>query len=213
MDYFINIHTHTKPKLTNEIAIRNAFLYHLNYTKLSYKVSIGVHPWFAKNQNYFDELIKIGSNKNVVAIGECGLDLVRGQDLKTQEYVFEQHISAANYLGKPLILHTVKAYHLLHKFIKQSIVPLILHAYNGSPQQTIELLKFKNIYFSLGSAILKNNTEYIKTIPIDKLFFETDNKNICIDKIYKHAAKAFNIELLKLQHLIFKNYSLIFNIS
>lgn len=72
---------------------------------------IGQHPGDLNRDSVYDErLEQLADNKNVVAIGECGLDYFRmkGQeaDLKMiQKTVFEYHIDLALTLDLPLMLH------------------------------------------------------------------------------------------------------------
>lgn len=55
---------------------------------------------------------KLGADKKVVAIGECGLDYYHIDDdtKKLQQDVFRAHIEVANFLKKPLMLHIRNAY-------------------------------------------------------------------------------------------------------
>jgi len=83
--------------------------------------SVGLHPNHAGTE-VFDEQIfrELAGNPLVVAIGECGLDYFRPEDVgavKTkQKEVFTAHIRIAGELRKPLMIHarpskgTVDAY-------------------------------------------------------------------------------------------------------
>lgn len=213
MSFFVNIHTHRKPRLSTEIVIRNAYLHSFKNTDTKYLVSVGAHPWFAVDTDYTDILQKLASNKHVAAIGECGLDAIKGKPLPVQKQVFWQHIYVANNLKKPLILHIVKSYHLLPEFLKQIRVPVILHGYHSSIDLTATFLKFDGVYFSFGSKLLRNPEAFAKIInqiPIEKMFFETDNKPITIDSVYACAAKLKNINTDELKHAVYRNYIKIF---
>ena len=69
--------------------------------------SVGVHP----NDNdghdpSTDELIALADDKNIVAIGETGLDYFRSEgDLSWQQDRFRRHITASKETKKPLIIH------------------------------------------------------------------------------------------------------------
>ena len=74
--------------------------------------SVGVHPNTddAAREPSIDELLKLGRDPLIVAIGETGLDYFRSEgDLQWQRDRFRCHIRAARELGKPLIIHTREA--------------------------------------------------------------------------------------------------------
>ena len=77
--------------------------------------SVGIHPWdtTAPAAADFDTVARLASLPQVVAIGETGLDRLRGADIATQELLFEQHIQLSETLRKPLIIHCVKAWDIL----------------------------------------------------------------------------------------------------
>ncbi len=73
--------------------------------------SVGIHPWdTATFDGDYTELERMALLPNVVAIGETGLDALRGAPLDRQEEIFRRHIEIAQRVGKPLILHVVKAW-------------------------------------------------------------------------------------------------------
>ena len=74
--------------------------------------SVGVHPCYEDvKEPSVEELIEVGSDDNIVAIGETGLDYFRieNKDMTWQRDRFKRHISAAKTLNKPLIIHTRSA--------------------------------------------------------------------------------------------------------
>ena len=74
-------------------------------------VSVGVHPnEHCAFEPTIAELVDLGGDERVVAIGETGLDYYReGYDAAVQEERFRRHIRAAKQLGKPLIVHSRSA--------------------------------------------------------------------------------------------------------
>ena len=75
--------------------------------------SYGIHPHEAKNHlNIKSEEIlkKINSSKKIIGIGETGLDFYYNHsEKKDQIKSFEEHISSAQELNIPLIVHTRSA--------------------------------------------------------------------------------------------------------
>ena len=73
--------------------------------------SVGVHPNYTDcHEPTSEELVELAKNKNVVAIGETGLDYFRNEgNLDWQRDRFNNHIEAAKIAHKPLIIHTREA--------------------------------------------------------------------------------------------------------
>ena len=69
--------------------------------------SVGVHPNETEGHDpSTDELISLADDKDIVAIGETGLDYFRSEgDLTWQHDRFRRHITASKETKKPLIIH------------------------------------------------------------------------------------------------------------
>ncbi len=211
---YINIHSHqSNSELFTIYNLGANFSEIKNHNALS----IGIHPWHIdeeKTEEQLELLKKYSSEKNVLAIGECGLDKMIETNLKSQEIIFKQQILIAEQVKKPLIIHCVKAFDDLIRIKKEMkiAVPMIIHGFNNNKQIAEQLIK-NDFYFSFGKALLKNDSNasnLISYIPKEKIFLETDNSNFTIQEIYNIAAQLMNIELEKLKEIIFNNYKTIF---
>lgn len=145
--------------------------------------SMGIHPWNTPivTQSMLDALASKAHNKQIVAIGETGLDALRGGDIATQIELFKFHILLSEQLEKPLIIHAVKTFPQVIK-LKQELKPRqpwIIHGFRGQPELAQELLRH-GFYLSLGE---KFNKETASIIPSDRLFFESDESTLPIEKI------------------------------
>ncbi len=151
--------------------------------------SIGIHPWHTHEVT--DEMLQMleqqASNTDVVAIGEAGLDKLRGADIDTQERIFIRHIELSEALKKPLIIHAVKAYDriiALHRRFKPT-QRWIIHGFRGKPQQAMSLLN-EGLDLSIGE---KFNPEAAAIIPANRLFIESDESKLSIDEIRRQVAQ------------------------
>jgi TatD DNase family protein len=177
------------------------------------KFSLGLHPWFLTKENFnsdFKKLAQIVDNQSVMMIGECGLDRLKGEDMTFQTEAFAAQIQLAESSLKPVVIHCVKAYSELIALKKKlnPHVPMIVHGFNQNEQILRELLK-NDFYISIGTAILRgdsNAAKYISSIPLDKLFFETDDQRLSIKKVYEQAAKLLNVDLSILKEKIYTNF-------
>ncbi len=212
---YINIHTHRKPSGPDEWVVRNAGMNRGNFipNEPGYGLSVGVHPWYAgklslsETMNHLAEAIQ---NPQVWAVGEIGLDRVKGPDFRLQTEWFEKQLELSEKNGKPAILHCVRAYSDLPKFLKKTTVSVILHGYNGNAQQTGELLKFPCIFFSLGTRTLsgrpEETREWIRRIPAERLFLETDTAKISIKDIYIRFSHVSGIPIEELKRILWENF-------
>jgi TatD DNase family protein len=209
--HYINIHTHHPPQ-PNEWAIQN--LYN-NFERVheAGNYSIGLHPWYIA-ENWKDEFAiiqQLSTQKNVKAIGECGLDRLAETDFTLQQEVFAQQIEWANQINKPLIIHCVKAYDEVLQQLKQSKVPAVFHGFNKSEQLANQILKAGH-YISFGKVLLQEHLQKVAaTLPLQKLFFETDDAALPIQTIYEHAAKVFSIDEDSLSLQLQENAAKVFN--
>ncbi len=179
--------------------------------------SVGIHPWTLGHTDTARALARVremARQEKVLALGECGLDLLADADLMLQEEVLREHIAIAEQAGKPLIIHCVKAHNELIR-IRHSTrtkVPFIIHGYDNNLAIARQLLQ-QGFYFSLGKALLKphsNAAGLIGQCPLERLFLETDDSCLPIADIYAAAARLRKLPLEELQAAIKRNFSGLF---
>lgn len=211
---YINIHSHHSQKTDDEIVVKN--LAPNQYSVDDY-CSVGIHPWFVKEAEFENDLLlltELATKKNVLAIGECGLDKLVDTDFLLQEYVFKQQIKIAEQVRKPIIVHCVKAFDALVK-IKKDLnitVPMIVHGYNNNKQIAEQLVK-NDFYLSFGKALLKNDSnasDIIAITPNDKFFLETDDSELSIQSVYETAASLKGLQIEELKKQLILNFKTVF---
>lgn len=212
---YIDIHTHHSPK-AKEIQIRNIFAQDLPLSDTRYFYSAGLHPWHIGQVNVqecFQKLEHEIGQKNMIAIGECGLDRSIKTDFAIQEKYFIHQSILAETHSKPLIIHSVRTYSDLLKIKKElkPDVPWILHGYLANLETTLNLIR-NGFYFSAGLKLLGDpaKTDVLKIIPAERLFLETDDSDISIQKIYLFASQILRMEEELLSNVILNNFKLLF---
>ena len=217
---FIDIHTHFRTNVPDAISVLNftqkddwsgfdaAFLNEKMYG------SVGLHPWYLTKENAESDLVKISElidNQYIIALGECGLDRLKGESLEFQTQIFEEQMRLAEKKSKPIIIHCVKAFNEIIAVKKRMRpnVPLIIHGFNQNEIILKELIKH-GFFISIGTNVLKNNDNAYKAvtqIPINQLFFETDGSDLDIKMVYEQAALILNVPLEKLKAQVFNNFN------
>lgn len=188
---FVNIHTHHNSG--NRTTIQSLYQ-NFEQVQQSGIYSIGLHPCYLSNAN-FEELVHWVLHKNVIAIGECGLDTICNTDSTQQQLLFAKQIALANELKKPLIIHCVKAWDEALKLLQPCKVPVVFHGFVKSKELAMQLVS-KGYYLSFGKALQQVRMQkIISVVPIEHILLETDTADISIETVYELAANVFGIEI------------------
>ena len=204
-----------KPK--DIISVQSLFLQDIDYkNEITFPFSAAIHPWHSTkfdSKEICKMLDELSSQKNLIAIGETGLDKACTADYEIQKKVFDMHVDFARSYNKPLIIHLVKSWNELIPRLKQAKVPCVLHGYSEGVVLTRQLIDL-GCYFSIGKSILNPSRrllEAIKMIPLTLLFLETDEAIMPIQEIYHQMSKILDLpmDLLKIQ--IYNNFASLFS--
>ena len=191
-------------------ADRKSGIYNLKFNEEIPEIffSAGIHPKSLSDglEKQLIWLQEISVAENCVAIGECGLDGLIDVDEESQEKAFQAQIEIANSVKKPLIIHCVKRFSQLLKFRKMSKVPMIVHGFNKRKTIGDDLLK-NGLCLSFGKSVLYNVNlqDFVKHLPIEKLFLETDSADFEIKELYQKVADLKNMRLEDLSKKIKNN--------
>lgn len=173
----------------------------------------GIHPWFLTENNH-DQLIrsveKSAGFPNMIAIGEAGFDKLRGPSPELQRKVFEEQVVIAEDHKKPVIIHCVKAWDGLlavRKKLKPA-TPWMIHGFRGNVELANQLLS-KGMYLSFwfDFVMRPDSSDLIRSLPVDKIFLETDGADIDIKAIYDKVAGDLEITVTDLKSIIFSNFN------
>lgn len=202
----IDCHTH-RPYPAHEAIISTS---PIGFDPMSgQKWSVGLHPWHLDlfcndslriRDEIWVELVAAAANPDVVAVGECGIDIPKGGLLATQMLAFRRQALLAERLRKPLVIHAVKAHDLIVG-MKRDInpqQPWIIHGFRNKP--TIAAIYLDaGCYLSFGE---KFNPESLDITPPDRILAETDESEMTIDEIIARLEKSAQRNL---KNLIIEN--------
>ncbi len=172
-------------------------------TRNDTRYSLGIHPWNTGADDVMAALetqkrIALADNMSaqplVAAIGECGLDRMRGPEIARQIAIFEAQIKLAAQLHLPLIIHCVRAWgellslrqtmlsELSNKNETHSSAPTwIVHGFRGKPALAKQLLD-KGIHLSYGEHF---NPESLALTPPSMLHIESDDSPLSFAEIHE----------------------------
>lgn len=156
--------------------------------------TVGLHPTDTNESFVAEEYRKLASHKKVVAIGECGLDYYRieqmanrEEQIEKQKKVFVEQIKLSVEIKKPLMIHCRDAFPdlisiLSHWRYALSDSPGIVHFFSGTAEDAQKLMEL-GFSFTFGGVITfppragkaaGDYDEIIKHIPLDRILSETD---------------------------------------
>lgn len=145
--------------------------------------TVGVHPDYEDiTEPTIEQLTRLAQHKQVVGIGETGLDYYRLQgDLEWQRQRFRTHIRAALRSKKPLVIHTRSAAEDTLRIMQEEqahTVGGVLHCFTESEAVAQAALDM-GFYISFsGILTFKNATELkliAQKIPLERILIETDS--------------------------------------
>jgi TatD DNase family protein len=211
---YIDIHNHDS-KLVKDVFIIDNLMAHegrLPDHESGMNYSLGIHPWFLNESNQ-DTLMEFVRNNahddSIVAIGEAGFDKLKGPSIDLQRQVFEQQAALSEEMGKPLFIHCVKSWDELiasHKKIKPEM-PWLVHGFRGKKELAMQLIS-RNMYISFwfDFIVRPEASVLVRSLPIDRIFLETDGSGADIREIYRKVADDLGMTIEELKEKIYSNF-------
>lgn len=190
MMYF-NFHTHNALALKDEVAIVNC--YPEDMLPEDAPCSVGLHPWHV-GEDWQEKVALVrekARGENVWAIGECGLDKVRGGDFALQREAFKEQLDIAREVGKPLIVHCVKAFdELLSMAGKEDRI--VVHGFRGKWQQAKQIIA-KGMLLSFGNLYNIETLRFVHSANLP-FFLETDDLHLSVRQIYEQVGRHLDVD-------------------
>lgn len=138
------------------------------------KWTAGIHPYYDESvEADFSTLVKLCDERQIIAIGEIGLDK-RNDNFEWQKNMLLRQLDLAKNYDLPVVFHNVRQYYEMHKILKNNFPKVrgVQHSFKGS-QQVFEVYKNYDIAFSMCGKLPKD--EVIMSILKHGLYlFETD---------------------------------------
>ena len=168
----------------------------------------GIHPWDAERN------LPMPDFSACDIVGETGLDYAKEVSREAQQELFLRHLTAAEKLEKPVVLHVVKSFEdVMLALRKHNMQGVVFHGFIGSREQAQRAIS-EGYYLSFGDRSLRSprTRDVIATMPIENFFCETDDRDdISIEEIYAEVAKLRGISTEELATQIEKNYIRLFD--
>ncbi|HJX69578.1 MAG TPA: TatD family hydrolase [Dehalococcoidia bacterium] len=144
--------------------------------------ALGLHPWnlevspLERNLQFIEDNIK-----NIVAIGEVGLDyqkeLIKKSSKDWQKEVLKSILALARRYNKPVIIHARYAWRDSFTLVKEAAVEkAIFHWFTG-PLNVLKDISSQGYFVSatLAAEYHEEHRRAIKEVPLENLLLETDS--------------------------------------
>lgn len=174
----------------------------------------GLHPWWASDwqPGQLDWLRHWAAQPGCLALGEMGLDKLKGPGRALQLEVFRQQLCLAEELGMPVVIHCVRAYHQLMQLKKAfpRISRWCLHGFARQPALARQLVG-QGFYLSLMPTTSAKYAALLGALPADRVFLETDSlAGADIVDIYHQVASVTGQQVRAWQGQIARNAAAFF---
>lgn len=203
--------------------------------------TVGLHPHHASDYSSAlgSELREMLSHKNVVAVGECGLDFNRNFSTRQEQIrAFEAQLEIAIDIQKPVFLHQRDAHDdfiAIIKSCRSDLGQLVAHCFTGSIEEVNDFV-ILDMYIGVTGWICDERRggslqQAVKHIPLDRIMLETDapyllprdlqekpveknrNEPCYLPHIGKAVAKRMDVEEQTLITAAYRNSCKFFNLN
>lgn len=245
----IDTHAHLSSRFENEVDLADLkavilaasneqdSLDNLELAKKNPKLlpAVGIHPQELKKEidkqiEFLDKLLS--ENKNIIAIGECGLELMgelafAKATAAKQEKLLRGQIELAIKYDKPLIIHSRESSEEILSILSDyKNISGVIHCYTGGRKRIKRFMELPGLWY-LG---IDGNITYevglenvVLNIPKDRLILETDspfltpvphrgekNKPEYIKYIYEKVAEIWQMSFTKTEKIVDDNAKRLF---
>jgi len=154
----------------------------IEYKDIDFHKMAGLHPCDVEKltDGFENELLDMCSKKEIIGVGETGLDYYWSTDFVTEQKLsLHAHCRVAKKVGKPIILHNRESTEdLLHIINQEQDGSLkgIWHCFNGTVEEGKQAIEM-GLHLGIGGVVTFKNGGVDKTVselPLNKMVLETD---------------------------------------
>ncbi|MCQ2378294.1 MAG: TatD family hydrolase [Victivallaceae bacterium] len=157
-------------------------------------VSLEYHPWRVPGNFTALPPDFIREAPRAAALGECGLDRLRGAPLTVQMRAFEEICLLAETLRKGLVVHAVRCDAEIFAVLAHFSGNVLIHGFCHTPRR-LETLLAKGFFVSLAPFAWRRGelSSFLKRTGVERIGFESDDGAVAVGEIVDAAQRELEI--------------------
>lgn len=212
---YLDFHTHSLRQADRSDVLEIVSI-HLGKDRPHDWFTVGLHPWWTEQPVTAEQRTQLEgllTDSRCLAMGEMGLDNLKGPAMEVQMDILRSQLSIADALNKPVVIHCVRAFDQLVQVKNEfpGIENWCVHGYGRHAILGKQLIG-QGFYLSLMPGLPSAKyAELLGALPLDRLFLETDSmpEAIIVD-VYREMADLAGIDVAALQAQMNKNANVFF---
>lgn len=168
-------------------------------------------------------------HEKTMGVGEAGLDFhYNFSTPENQIKVFRRQIGLAREMTLPIVLHSRQAEAIVLNILEEEAfeLPVVFHCYTGKMEDAREILR-RGYSLSFSGIVTFKKSGYLRdiveTVPLDRLFTETDspylspdpyrgktNKPVRVEIVARQIARIKGVEVSQLNDAVNRNFKQLF---
>jgi len=165
-----------------------------------------------------EEELEFIKKQKIVALGEVGLDLKHGKDIKSQQQDFQKFIDLSEKMKIPLIIHSRNAELEAIEQLESSNAKIVMHCFGGK-HKLAKRIGDNGWSFSIPTNIVNSQhfQKIVEMTNLSQILTETDspylspfkdktNEPSFIVESIKKIAEIKKMETIEIENNIFMNY-------
>ena len=175
---FCDFHTHRPGK--NALVSAEKMPEHIPYW------SFQIHPWDLPEKFVFPEPGFFDSLSSAAALGEIGLDRLKGPSLEVQRKYLDFFLETAEARQLAVVIHCVRCDAELDAALKNFSGKVLIHGFRGGEKRLLNHLE-KGRFVSFAPGGWKHCPETLRENGLRNIGLETDDALLDIKKVYEQA--------------------------
>lgn len=208
--YCFDFHTHEDDGVVEPGKVYSYSLREIDRIPADALYTIGLHPWDTDRLDAYrlvdSRLEEAIQNPRCLAVGEIGLDRLRGAKLEVQLELFKTQLDIAARHGKPIVVHCVRAWSEMLKTVRDHHFEgnRAVHGFLGR-DTILKRLLYDDWYVSVGVMPSGKVLSIAAQIPRERILVETDASGNDCEEVYEKVAAVRRLRPYVLKDRVSKN--------
>ena len=148
-------------------------------------VSLEMHPWHLPEKFLAPGTDFIEKASRCAAVGEVGLDKLRGPDIAVQRRYLDWVLETAASLRKPVVIHCVRSEAELLSALKGFPCNVLVHGFNGGARQLAKYIE-AGFFISFSKISNPSMADFLASEGLRNTGLESDDTKLDIEAVFEN---------------------------